>query len=170
MIRNWDDYQAIDAKNNVILDFVDEKGNDVSTDEDRMFVVDFVDENGNDVSTDEDRMFVDLNGFSYKDRTGKLVKIERCWYEDEKGQEVEPDTITGEYSDMPHVLSFLGRPYDQVFNILMQDDKIASLMAPFKSAYDNKANDQLAPSPGSIRICRMYSLFWEDPTTRYSTF
>ena len=67
VIRNWDDYQAIDAKNNVILDFVDE--------------------NGNDVSTDEDRMFVDLNGFSYKDRTGKLVKIERCWYEDENGQE-----------------------------------------------------------------------------------
>ena len=132
VIRNWDDYQAIDAKNNVILDFVDE--------------------NGNDVSTDEDRMFVDLNGFSYKDRTGKLVKIERCWYEDENGQEVEPDTITGEYSDMPHVLSFLGRPYDQVFNILMQDDKIASLMAPFKSTYDNKANDQLEGMVGTLRV------------------
>ncbi|WP_278614352.1 type IV secretory system conjugative DNA transfer family protein, partial [Phocaeicola plebeius] len=132
VIRNWDDYQAIDAKNNVILDFVDE--------------------NGNDVSTDEDRMFVDLNGFSYKDRTGKLVKIERCWYEDENGKEVEPDTITGEYSDMPHVLSFLGRPYDQVFNILMQDDKIASLMAPFKSAYDNKANDQLEGMVGTLRV------------------
>ena len=132
VIRNWDDYQAIDAKNNVILDFVDE--------------------NGNDVSTDEDRMFVDLNGFSYKDRTGKLVKIERCWYEDENSQEVEPDTITGEYSDMPHVLSFLGRPYDQVFNILMQDDKIASLMAPFKSAYDNKANDQLEGMVGTLRV------------------
>ena len=132
VIRNWDDYQAIDAKNNVILDFVDEKGNDVST--------------------DEDRMFVDLNGFSYKDRTGKLVKIERCWYEDENGKEVEPDTITGEYSDMPHVLSFLGRPYDQVFNILMQDDKIASLMAPFKSAYDNKANDQLEGMVGTLRV------------------
>lgn len=132
VIRNWDDYQAIDAKNNVILDFVDE--------------------NGNDVSTDEDRMFVDLNGFSYKDRTGKLVKIERCWYEDENGQEVEPDTITGEYSDMPHVLSFWGRPYDQVFNILMQDDKIASLMAPFKSAYDNKANDQLEGMVGTLRV------------------
>ena len=30
-------------------------------------VLDFVDEKGNDVSTDEDRMFVDLNGYSYKD-------------------------------------------------------------------------------------------------------
>ena len=132
VIRNWDDYHALDAKGNIILDFVDKDGNDVST--------------------DEDRMFVDLNGFSYLDRTGKQVHIERCWYEDEDGKEVEPDTITGEYSDMPHVLSFLGRPYDQVFNILMQDDKIASLMAPFKSAYDNKANDQLEGMVGTLRV------------------
>lgn len=132
VIRNWDDYHALDAKGNIILDFVDKDGNDVST--------------------DEDRMFVNLNGFSYKDRTGKQVKIERCWYEDDKGKEVEPDTITGEYSDMPHVLSFLGRSYDQVFNILMQDDKIASLMAPFKSAYENKANDQLEGMVGTLRV------------------
>ena len=132
VIRNWDDYHALDAKGNIILDFVDK--------------------NGNDVSTDEDRMFVDLNGFSYLDRTGKRVHIERCWYEDDKGKEVEPDTITGEYSDMPHVLSFLGRSYDQVFNILMQDDKIASLMAPFKSAYENKANDQLEGMVGTLRV------------------
>ena len=132
VIRNWDDYNAIDKDGNVVLDFVDEKGNDVST--------------------DEDRMFVDLNGYSYKDRTGKLVRINRCWYEDRDGNEVEPDTITGEYSDMPHVLSFLGRPYDQVFNILMQDDKIASLMAPFKSAYENKANDQLEGMVGTLRV------------------
>ena len=132
VIRNWDDYNAIDKDGNVVLDFVDE--------------------NGNDVSTDEDRMFVDLNGYSYKDRTGKLVRIDRCWYEDRDGNEVEPDTITGEYSDMPHVLSFLGRPYDQVFNILMQDDKIASLMAPFKSAYENKANDQLEGMVGTLRV------------------
>lgn len=132
VIRNWDDYHALDAKGNIILDFVDKDGTDVST--------------------DEDRMFVDLNGFSYLDRTGKQVHIERCWYEDEDGKEVEPDTITGEYSDMPHVLSFLGRPYDQVFNILMQDGKIASLMAPFKSAYDNKANDQLEGMVGTLRV------------------
>lgn len=132
VIRNWDDFNAIDKDGNVVLDFVDEKGNDVST--------------------DEDRMFVDLNGYSYKDRTGKLIRIDRCWYEDKDGNEVEPDTITGEYSDMPHVLSFLGGPYDQVFNILMQDDKIASLMAPFKSAYENKANDQLEGMVGTLRV------------------
>ena len=132
VIRNWDDFNAMDKDGNVVLDFVDE--------------------NGNDVSTDEDRMFVDLNGYSYKDRTGRKILIQRCWYEDEHGNEVEPDTVTGEYSDMPHVLSFLGRPYDQVFNILMQDDRIASLMAPFKSAYENKANDQLEGMVGTLRV------------------
>ena len=132
VIRNWDDFNAIDEKGNVVLDFVDEKGNDVST--------------------NEDRMFVELEGFRYKDRAGNPITIGRCWYEDEKGNEVEPDTVTGEYSDMPHVLSFLGRPYDQVFNILMQDDRIASLMAPFKSAYENKANDQLEGMVGTLRV------------------
>lgn len=132
VIRNWDDFNAIDKDGNVVLDFVDE--------------------NGNDVSTDEDRMFVDLNEYSYKDRTGRKILIQRCWYEDEHGNEVEPDTVTGEFSDMPHVLSFLGRPYDQVFNILMQDDRIASLMAPFKSAYENKANDQLEGMVGTLRV------------------
>ena len=132
VIKNWDDFNAIDKNGNVVLDFMDE--------------------NGKDVSTDEDRMFVDLDGFCYKDHKHKLIVIDRCWYEDEDGNEVELDTITGEYSDMPHVLSFLGRPYDQVFNILMQDDKIASLMAPFKSAYENNANDQLEGMVGTLRV------------------
>ena len=131
VIKNWDDFNAIDKDGNVVLDFVDEKGNDVST--------------------DEDRMFVDLNGYSYKDRTGKLVRIDRCWYEDRDGNEVEPDTITGEYSDMPHVLSFLGRPYDQVLNIFLQDDKIASLMAPCQRPHENKAHDQ---PEGIVRTLR----------------
>ena len=132
VIRNWDDFNALDEAGNVVLDFVDS--------------------NGKDVSTDEDRMFVDLNQFSYLDRSGNMIVIERTWYEDENGNEVEPDTITGEYSDMPHVLSFLGRPYDEVFNILMQDDKISSLMAPFQSAYKNKANDQLEGMVGTLRV------------------
>lgn len=132
VIRNWDDFNALDEKGDVVLDFVNE--------------------NGTDVSTDEDRMFVDLNGFSYKDRTGRQIKIDRCWYEDDNGNEVEPDTVTGEYSDMPHVLSFLGHGYSEIFDILMQDDKIASLMAPFKSAFENKANDQLEGMVGTLRV------------------
>lgn len=65
---------------------------------------------------------------------------------------MEPDTITGEYSDMPHVLSFLGRSYSEVFDILMDDPKIMSLMAPFQSAYKNKANDQLEGMVGTLRV------------------
>ena len=97
-------------------------------------------------------MFVDLNGFSYLDRNQKEITITRSWYEDEDGNEVEPDTITGEYSDMPHVLSFLGRSYSEVFDILMDDPKIMSLMAPFQSAYKNKANDQLEGMVGTLRV------------------
>ncbi len=132
VIRNWDDFNALDENGEVVLDFVDSTGRDVST--------------------DEDRMFVDLNGFSYLDRSGNKIVIERSWYEDENGNEVEPDTVTGEYSDMPHVLSFLGRKYSEVFDILMMDDKISSLMAPFKSAYENKANDQLEGMVGTLRV------------------
>ena len=132
VIRHWDEFNALDEKGNVILDFVDSTGRDVST--------------------DEDHMFVDLNNFSYLDRAGNRILIERCWYEDDAGNEVEPDTITGEYSDMPHVLSFLGRKYSEVFDILMIDDKISSLMAPFKSAYENKANDQLEGMVGTLRV------------------
>lgn len=132
VIRHWDDYKALDENGTVVLDFIDK--------------------NSNNVSTDEDGMFVDLNGFKYIDRLDKEIYIERCWYEDDKGNEVEPDTITGEYSDMPHVLSFLGRSYNEVFDILMQDEKIMSLMAPFQSAWQNKAMDQLEGMVGTLRV------------------
>ena len=130
--RKWRDYKALDERGNVVLDFTDRESNNVST--------------------DADGMFVDLNGFSYLDRNQKEITITRSWYEDEEGNEVEPDTITGEYSDMPHVLSFLGRSYSEVFDILMDDPKIMSLMAPFQSAYKNKANDQLEGMVGTLRV------------------
>ena len=126
VIRNWNDYQAVDGKGNVILDFVDYSSRNVST--------------------DSDGMFVELNGFSYTDIHGNYIFIKKAWYEDDEGNVVEPDTITGEFSDMPHVLSFLGQPYADVFDILMQDEKIMSLMAPFQSAWQNGAMDQLMTS------------------------
>ena len=132
VIRNWTDYQAIDACGKVVLDFVDNLSRNVST--------------------DVDGMFVDLNGFSYMDMKGNLIIIQRSWYEDDEGNVVTPDTITGEYSDMPHVLSFLGRSYGEVFDILMQDEKIMSLMAPFQSAWQNKAMDQLEGMVGTLRV------------------
>ena len=132
VIHNWRDYKALDEQGNVVLDFIDC--------------------NSNNVSTDSDDMFVDLDGFTYLNGNKQEIRIERSWYEDEDGNEVEPDTITGEYSDMPHVLSFLGRSYSEVFDILMQDPKIMSLMAPFQSAYKNKANDQLEGMVGTLRV------------------
>ena len=132
MTKNWHDYRAVDKNGNMILDFVDELSHDVSV--------------------DEDGMFVDLNDFTYISRNGQKVHIASSWYEDEQGQVVEPDTITGEYSDMPHVLSFLGKQYSDVFDILMQDQKILSLMAPFQSAYTNKAMDQLEGMVGTLRV------------------
>jgi len=132
LIRNWTDYEAVDEKGRVVLDFVNNQGDNVSV--------------------DSDKMFVDLNGFTYTDMRGREITITRSWYEDEQGHEVEPDTITGEYSDMPHVLSFLGRAYAEVFDILMQDEKIMSLMAPFQSAYTNKAMDQLEGMVGTLRV------------------
>ena len=132
VIRNWNDYQAVDGKGNVILDFVEYSSRNVST--------------------DSDGMFVELNGFSYTDIHGNYIFIKKAWYEDDEGNVVEPDTITGEFSDMPHVLSFLGQPYADVFDILMQDEKIMSLMAPFQSAWQNGAMDQLEGMVGTLRV------------------
>ena len=101
---------------------------------------------------DKDGLPRDLNGLSYISEDGQLITIDRCWYEDSDGNEVEPDCITGEFSDMPHVLSLLGRKYEETFNILMRDESISSLMAPFKSAFDSKANDQLEGMVGTLRV------------------
>ena len=131
-IRMWDDYVALDKDGNVVLDFTDKDGNNVST--------------------DADGMPVTLKGFSYVDREGRVVFIEDEFYEDDEGRITQPDTFTGEYSDMPHVLSFLQLSYEDSFNILMQDENIMSLMAPFKSAYDNNAMDQLEGMVGTLRV------------------
>ena len=131
-IRMWDDYVALDNDGNVVLDFTDKDGNNVST--------------------DADGMPVTLKGFSYVDREGRVVFIEDEFYEDDEGRITQPDTFTGEYSDMPHVLSFLQLSYEDSFNILMQDENIMSLMAPFKSAYDNNAMDQLEGMVGTLRV------------------
>ena len=132
VIRNWADYNALDSKGEVVLDFIDSKRRNVAI--------------------DSDGMFVELDGFRYLNEKKEEIIIERSWYEDEEGNEVVPDTISGEYSDMPHVLSFLGHSYEHVFDILMQDEKIMSLMAPFQSAYQNKAMDQLEGMVGTLRV------------------
>jgi hypothetical protein len=129
------------------------KWNDLfAYDENGRQVLDFVDNQSRNLSTDQDGMFVELKGLRYTSKNNEKIYIEDTWYENSKGERVEPDTITGEYSDMPHVLSFLGHSYDDVFDILMQDEKIMSLMAPFQSAYQNKAMDQLEGMVGTLRV------------------
>lgn len=115
-------------------------------------VLDFLGQDQKSVLVDKYGMQRDLNGLVYSDPNGKQIFIQKSWYEDENGDEVEPDTITGEFSDMPHVLALLGRSYDEVFSLLMRSEKIQSLMAPFKSAFDNKAMDQLEGMVGTLRV------------------
>lgn len=104
------------------------------------------------MSLDSNGMFVELDGFSYVDSDRCLVNILETWYEDNKGNKVTPDTITGEFSDMAHVLQFLNKPYNDVFSILMSDRTIKPLMAPFESAFKNKAMDQLEGMVGTLRV------------------
>ncbi len=58
----------------------------------------------------------------------------------------------GKYSDMPHVLAFLNLDYQTVFDVLMTDEEILPLLAPFKTALTNKAMDQLEGMVGTLRV------------------
>ena len=115
-------------------------------------VLDFNNEDMVNMSLDSNGMFVELDGFSYVDSDRCLVNILETWYEDNKGNKVTPDTITGEFSDMAHVLQFLNKPYNDVFSILMSDRTIKPLMAPIESAFKNKAMDQLEGMVGTLRV------------------
>ncbi len=58
----------------------------------------------------------------------------------------------GKYSDMPHVLAFLNLEYQTIFDVLMTDEEIFPLLAPFKTALKNKAMDQLEGMIGTLRV------------------
>lgn len=116
-------------------------------------ILNFQDRMGFCLNIDSDGRMIDMsNGFQYNDADGSSVTIVRTWYEDENGNETIPETVTGEFSDMPHVLSFMSRPYDDIFRILMGDPNIMSLMAPFQSAWKNGAMDQLEGMVGTLRV------------------
>lgn len=59
---------------------------------------------------------------------------------------------SGKHSDMPHLLAFIAQPYDKVFSSLFSMIELNVLLSPFKSAYDNKAFDQLEGQIGTLRI------------------
>lgn len=58
----------------------------------------------------------------------------------------------GKYSSLPHLLAFLSRPYDMIFNHLFSMMEVHSLLAPFRSAYENKAFEQLEGQIGTLRV------------------
>ncbi|QNF31357.1 type IV secretory system conjugative DNA transfer family protein (plasmid) [Adhaeribacter swui] len=58
----------------------------------------------------------------------------------------------GKYSTFPHVLSFINLSYDEIFEMLFSEPQLTSLLAPFRSAYKNKAFDQLEGQIGTLRI------------------
>ncbi|MBS1666691.1 MAG: type IV secretory system conjugative DNA transfer family protein [Bacteroidetes bacterium] len=58
----------------------------------------------------------------------------------------------GKYSTLPHTLAFLTQAYDRIFNTLFTNFELRSLLAPFKSAYDNQSFDQLEGQVGTLRI------------------
>lgn len=71
----------------------------------------------------------------------------------ENGEDtVKPAYWKGQYSDMPHVLSFLNHSYNEIFDVLMTDKEVYPLLGPFKTAFDNKAMEQLEGMIGTLRV------------------
>ena len=71
---------------------------------------------------------------------------------DAAGNITKPAYWLGEYSDMPHILSFLNESYDTIFEVLMTDTEVAPLLGPFRTAYENNAMEQLEGMIGTLRV------------------
>ena len=71
---------------------------------------------------------------------------------DAEGNVCEPAYWLGKYSDMPHILSFLNESYDTIFEVLMTDTEVAPLLGPFRTAFENKAMEQLEGMIGTLRV------------------
>lgn len=71
---------------------------------------------------------------------------------DAMGNVKEPAYWLGKYSDMPHILSFLNESYETIFEVLMTDTEVAPLLGPFRTAFANKAMEQLEGMIGTLRV------------------
>jgi hypothetical protein len=58
----------------------------------------------------------------------------------------------GRFSSFPHVLALLNRSYEEIFNTLIAEPELRSLLSPFMSAYKAKAFDQLEGQVGTLKI------------------
>lgn len=81
-----------------------------------------------------------------KDGSGNTV------YKDLDGNVRELYRWKGRYSDLPHVLAFMQLDYSVIFDVLMNNTRIAPLVAPFRSAYEHEAMDQLEGMIGTLRV------------------
>lgn len=59
---------------------------------------------------------------------------------------------SGKLSSFPHVLALLNRSYEEIFNALVSEQELKSLLSPFMSAYHAKAFDQLEGQVGTLKI------------------
>ena len=71
---------------------------------------------------------------------------------DAGGNVCEPAYWLGKYSDMPHILSFLNESYETIFEVLMTATEVAPLLGPFRTAFENKAMEQLEGMIGTLRV------------------
>ena len=91
----------------------------------------------------------------YKDPgTGKEIPDGRVFEDEKRTIPVDLKDVywLGEYSDMPHVLSFLNLDYKTIFEILKTDREVAPLLGPFMTAFDNRAMEQLEGMIGTLRV------------------
>ena len=58
----------------------------------------------------------------------------------------------GKFSTLPHLLAFMNKSYEDIFETLFTHEELTSLLSPFKTAYDNKAFDQLEGQVGTLKI------------------
>ena len=71
---------------------------------------------------------------------------------DANGLVVQPAYWLGRYSDMPHILSFLNKDYQTIFDVLQTDPEVLPLLGPFQTALKNKAFEQLEGMIGTLRV------------------
>jgi len=58
----------------------------------------------------------------------------------------------GKYSTFSHLLAFLNRTYEEIFQCLITFPVLESLLSPFRSALEKKAYDQLEGQIGTLKI------------------
>lgn len=58
----------------------------------------------------------------------------------------------GKFSSLPHVLALLNRSYEEIFNALISEPELKSLLSPFMTAFDAKAFNQLEGQIGTLKI------------------